>query len=475
MNRREFVLGTASAAFAPLGRDQQGGEVVVHLDLQERDGILVPDDFIGLSYEMGQLYNPHYFSGENKALVEAFRALNTNGVLRLGGHLSNITDWEGVGQTDPKQIRGVRHGIEDYWEWPLVDPAVQQDKRGMLTRQALENLRNFLEAVNWRLIYGLNFACGSAARAADEAAAVYQIMGERLIAFVIGNEPDGFGEDLFFRAKGYGFEQYISEYESWVKTIRARVPGAAFAGPDTDGKVDTWVLPYAQRAGREAVFLTSHYYGMGPASDPGMTAERLLRKTNAELEAQISEVAAARQAAGGTLYRMDEGNSCFGGGRPGVSDAYASALWAADYILKVACAGFAGVNLHGGGVGVYTPIESSASAAAAPRPVYYGMQFAQRFAGWHVAPCTLQTNANIAAYQGTKSGKTMLAFVNKGKTTVRITLPSGFAAAKNLARWELRGPSLSAKEGVRFGPAVHEQAHGSTAIRSYSAVILQAE
>ena len=75
----------------------------------------------------------------------------------------------GCGQDEAKQEGGVRHGIEGYWEWPLVDPSVQGNKQGMITRRALENLGGFLDAVNWRLMYGLNFACGSAARAADEA------------------------------------------------------------------------------------------------------------------------------------------------------------------------------------------------------------------------------------------------------------------------------------------------------------------
>ena len=475
MNRRRFALGAVSAALVPFAHSVQTGAAAVQLALPEHEGPLVPADFVGLSYEMGQLYDPNFFSGENKPLLEAFRGLNTSGVLRLGGHLSNITDWEGVGQNDPKQIAGVRHGIEDYWEWPLVDPLVQRNKQGMLTQKAIENLRGFLDAANWRLIYGLNFACGSTARAADEAAAVSRIAGDRLVAFVVGNEADGFGEDRFFRPPGYGFEQYIGEYEAWVKTIRARVPGAPFAGPDTDGKVDTWVLEYARRTKGDAVLLTSHYYGMGPASNPGMTSERLLRKANPDLDAQIAAVDAARQAAGGTPYRMDEGNSCFGGGRPGVSDAYASALWAADYILKVACAGFAGVNLHGGGVGVYTPIESSATAPAAPRPVYYGMQFAQRFAGWRLAPCRLETSANITAYQGSKPEKTMLALVNKGESPVRVALPDRFAKAQRIQRWELRGPSLSAKTGVRFEPAAHDQQSRLTAVDGYSAAILQAE
>lgn len=431
----------------------------------------MPLDFTGLSYEMGQLYNVEFFSPRNTELIQGFRGLSEHGVLRLGGHLSNITPWEGVGKDDAKQVRGVRHGIEDYWEWPLVDPAVQKNKKGMLTRRAIENLRGFLDAVNWRLIYGFNFACGSAARAADEAAVVSDVMGKRLMAFVVGNEPDGFGDDPFFRSKGYDFNQYFAEYETWVKTVRARVPHAPFAGPDTEGNVDTWVTEYARRTKGDAVMLTSHFYAMGPASDPRMTAERLLEKVNPSLEAQIAGVRIASADAGGTPYRMDEGNSCFGGGKDGVSNAYASALWVADYMLHVACAGFVGVNLHGGGVGFYTPIESSGKSPAAPRPMYYGMQFAQQFAGFMVAPCAMKTEANITAYRGTRDGQVKLAVINKSPQAVTLDLPEQFRLGRLKERWVLNGPSLDAKEAVRFdmeGPTGRMRANE---VAAYSAVI----
>jgi hypothetical protein len=447
LNRRRFLWGAAAAGVAVKTGSAQKVEVALQLPGADADWKTVRSDFLGLSYEAGQLYNRDFFSPNNTALIEAFRSLTPKGVLRLGGHLSNITPWEGVGQDDPKQIRGVRHGIEDYWEWPLVDPVVQSNKHGMITRAALRNLRGFLDAVNWRLIYGLNFASGSAARAADEAAAVRELIGDRLIAFVIGNEVDGFGDDPFFRAKGYGVAEYVNEFAVWVKTIRGRVPEAKFAGPDTDGKVDTWVSEFARRTRGDLALLTSHYYGMGPAGAPGMTAQRLLTKENPKLDAEIAAVHAAQASAGGIPYRMDEGNSCFGGGQPGVSDAYASALWAADYLLRAACAGFAGVNLHGGGVGIYTPIESSARTSASPRPVYYGMQFAQRFADARVAACPLQTSANVTAYSGLKDGRSLLAIVNKGEQAVELKLSTTMAVKK---RWDLTGPSLDAKSGVSF-------------------------
>jgi hypothetical protein len=445
----------------------------IQIEIPHSSGILMPADFTGLSYESGQLYNPDYFSPQNAPLITAFRNLSQHGVLRLGGHLSNITPWEGVGLDDPKQIRGVRHGIEDYWEWPLVDPSIQRNKKGMITRKAIENLHGFLEAVNWRLIYGFNFASGSAARAADEAAFVSRTMGDRLIGFVVGNEVEGYADDPIFRTSGYDFDEYFAEYQTWVKTVRASVPHAPFAGPDTEGKIDTWVKQYASRTRGDAVLITSHFYAMGPASDPSMTADKLLRKVNPGLEELVAGAHAASAAAGGTPYRMDEGNSCFGGGRPGVSDAYASALWVADYMLHVACAGFAGVNLHGGGSGFYTPIESSDKSPAAPRPMYYGMQFAQQFSGFNVAPCPLMTDENVTAYLGTQGDRLQLAVVNKTARPIDLALP--LPMQKLPHRWLLQGPSLSAKEGVSFA---REDAAGGRSYRyvpAHSAMILQAD
>src|SRR5580698_1778254 len=205
VDRRRFVSLTAAATAAKMGLPGVGlgqAAATIQIEAPRSRGAVMPADFTGLSYESGQLYNADYFSPKNAALIDAFRGLSRNGVLRLGGHLSNITPWEGVGLDDPKQMRGVRHGIEDYWEWPLVDPTIQRNKKGMITRRAIDNLSGFLDAVNWKLIYGLNFASGSAARATDEAAAVAHAMEDRLIAFVAGNEADGYGDDPFFREKG---------------------------------------------------------------------------------------------------------------------------------------------------------------------------------------------------------------------------------------------------------------------------------
>jgi hypothetical protein len=83
-----------------------------------------------------------------------------------------------------------------------------------------------------------------------------------------------------------------------------------------------------------------------------VTTERLLAG-NARIAAETRQVEAVARAHG-RVYRMTEGNSCYRGGKPGMSDAFAAALWAGDYMLELASLGCAGVNLHGGGSGYLT-------------------------------------------------------------------------------------------------------------------------
>jgi hypothetical protein len=60
------------------------------------------------------------------------------------------------------------------------------------TPSAINRLAGFLRVLGWRLIYGLNLATGTAEEAAAEAAYVARAVGPQLLAFQIGNEPDGF-------------------------------------------------------------------------------------------------------------------------------------------------------------------------------------------------------------------------------------------------------------------------------------------
>jgi hypothetical protein len=183
-----------------------------------------------------------------------------------------------------------------------------------------------------------------------------------------------------------------------------------------------------------------------------MTLEYLLKRGNDPASGEIDIVHAAVKACG-KPFRMTEGNSCFHGGKPLVSDTLASALWGADYMLQVAQADYIGVNLHGGGNGLYTPIAGDTSSGFTARPVYYGMLLAERFAGSTFVEANLSEQSatqNVTAFAARASGKFRLALFNKAATPQTVKL-SGLGASVDASVEWLKAPAIDSHTGVTLG------------------------
>lgn len=412
MNRRRCISGIAASIVIP----KLAGEAAKGAT---KAPCTMPRDFVGLSYESTQLYNPQFFSAANASLVAAFRDMTPAGVLRLGGNLSDYSRWmsEAGDFLTPQAAAAIDHG-KSYWEWKLTDQAVRGHRDGAITPEALRNLKGFLDACGWKAVYGLNFGSGSIARARDEAANVSRILGNRLLALQFGNEVDFYGGNPFFRSKDYALPAYIAEFKAFAAAVREAAPGAAIAGPDTAVNME-WVRALHDALGRELAFLSSHYYAMGPASDPAMNADHLLSAQQRLVEQRATFDALTK--GGGISFRVTEANSCFGGGKPGVSDGPVSALWGADYLLQMAAVGYAGVNLHGGGDGLYTPLET-VTGAVIKRPLYYGMQFANLFAGSSVM--AFAPSRGVSGYIGHRGKTVTIAICNKSLEGVPSSLPA---------------------------------------------------
>jgi hypothetical protein len=448
MDRRSFVRGAGlSVAAMVIRAHAQMRAVDLTIDSNQKLATM-PQDFLGLSYESAQLADPAFFSAGNTTLVRAFRELSPRGVLRLGGNLSDVTLWKGsaantIAPEEAAKVRG-------FYEWRLADKKAASERPATLGREGIVALGTFVGATGWKVLYGLNLGTGTPERAAEEAELVAHSLGDRLLAFQVGNEADIYGSA--FREGGWSFERYWSDYQHFVKAVRARVPGAPFAGPDVASKVD-WVTQFAARAKGDVVLVSSHYYAMGPAGAPGIDAEKLL-SDDTRLAREMPILVAAGKTAGGP-YRMTEGNSCYHGGQPGVSDAFASALWAADYLLRVAQAGYGGVNLHGGGEGYYAPITGEQNTTKL-RPQYYGMLLAQRFTGATFVGASLDGDArNVTAYAARIDDTLLVAAVNKSGNPVQVRLRG--SAARPTECWTLTAPSLDAKDGVEFAQAGTDQ------------------
>ena len=103
LSRREFCSMSAAlgaiALSAPRKLMAQPSTLEVELKIDSATSLgKVPLDYMGLSYESGQLAYPDFFSPRNTTLIQMFRTLSPSGVLRLGGNLSEFTLWS---ETEP--------------------------------------------------------------------------------------------------------------------------------------------------------------------------------------------------------------------------------------------------------------------------------------------------------------------------------------------------------------------------------------
>jgi len=463
MNRREFLAAlAASTALAALPRALVAAADVQSPSLEIDAGSVqatVPENFTGLSYESAQLANPAFFSGSNTQLIELFRSLSMAGLLRLGGGTSEFTDWSALDSSAPAPFDSFG---------PDTSKTVKTSFT--ITPLAIRNLRAFLDATGWQLLYGLKAARNTPEAAAAEAEFVQQTIGPRLLAFQIGNEPDAWRNR--YRPATWGFQDYWVLWQQFHAAIVQRVPQARFAGPDVSNHLD-WVVQFAAEHHDDVVLLTGHYYAEGPASSPTATMDRLL-SPNPKLASDLSEVMQAARSSG-IPYRMSEGNSCWDGGKPGVSDTLSSALWAGDMMLQFAQAGCAGVNLHGGGNGFYTPIAGSVKDGFTRRPEFYGMQFAELFAGSNLVRATLTgATDRLVAYAATKDDNLRVALINKGTDEVTVSLNKSVFRknSKTPENWLLTGPSLESTQDVTLQPvAADRHASNVVSVPPHSAAI----
>jgi hypothetical protein len=431
-NRRAFISGllgvpVAALPIRSLAQAKPSYAVRVQVQPQARLG-RIPTDFMGLGYEVSSVSERGLLTSANQGYVQFVRTLGPRGVIRIGGNTS------------------------DYHSWSPDGPAVSSPAGTVVDRRGLVDLGTFLRATGWRLIWGLNLGRGTMDQAVDEAVAVAAIMGGSLLAFEIGNEPDLFPGT--HRPGNYSYADYYAEYSRFKKAIRNRLPNAPFAGPDVFVQTD-WLEQFATTEAKDLQLLTQHHYAEGPPENPASTIENLL-KPNEVLAGTLGRIESASRSAG-VRYRICETNSCFGGGKPGVSDTMAASLWGLDFLFTLAQFNAAGVNLETGVnqlgfVSWYSPVIVDSAHVYRAQPLYYGMLAFRVASRGDRIKLTIDTGGlNITAYAvRSDNGNIWLTLVNKEATReahVRAACP-GIATATAL---RLTAPSLSSKDGLLLG------------------------
>ena len=477
LTRRNFLVTAAGTLAAARLHAQGQSNVRVTLAIpSEATGPHMPIDFVGLSYEVQQLTDSSFFSAQNSGLIREFKALSSTGVLRLGGNTSEFAYWKPAPDSPEP-------------EHPQVREVVGEPKAHYyaVTLEAVRNLAQFLQAAGWTCVYGIGMGTNTPARAAEEAAFVAATLGDRLQYFQIGNEADLFSHHLR-DPKTWSAKAYLEEWLALARAIATRVPAAKFGMPDVASNA-SWLTEIADQCPSiqsplRVTTLTHHYYFGGPATNPEVNIPNLLKPATMEKVQNTANIASAAASKMSARVRMTEGNTCYRGGKPGVSDVFAAALWSADYSLLLASNNYSGVNLHGGtgksvanSVGGSLPgdalLEASGETpeqiAAHPHPFYtpvatfgsdyvlepvaYGLKFAGSFSGGTLLKTEFSTKlqdtrVNATAYAAKlPGGHTSVIILNKDAAAdLEVELDFGRGASGAVQTEILHAPALDSRE-----------------------------
>jgi hypothetical protein len=384
------ILSTADAGNAapsllrhangPTARAAQSAPAVTVAFNPLAPGRPVAQRFLGLSFEMAALSQLVRYA-QRGDLVELLRSLGP-GMLRFGG----ITADENVAWTDSQTPRPA-------WATSTIGPT-QLNELGALARRS-----------GWQVLLTVGMAHYEPAAAAAEVAAAHHALGPYLAAVEIGNEPNSYGSHGF-RELPWIAQGYEEEASAYREAIDALTPGVPIAGPDVSGSGAFSEWGEEEALAQSPVLLTGHHYPLGCAQTPPPSIESLLSSaTRGAASLSLASYMAVSELRDIPL-RIDEANTVSCGGVAGISDTFASALWATGYITQAMAAGTVGINLQGNPTNCvgYTPLCAPDPTALAQgelraQPEWYALLLTHTLIGDRPLPTTISAEGspNIVA------------------------------------------------------------------------------
>ncbi len=408
-------------------------------------GPAIPPGFVGLSTEYWAI--PKLAGEDPRAENPAFAKLLANlapgqrPVLRLGG---DSTDWT--------------------W-WPIPHVRAPLGIRYTLTSRWMQITSALIKATNARLILGINLEADSRRLAGTEARALLSGLGRPAVeAFEVGNEPELYGSFGWYRTtsgrevpgrpRSYDLPAFVRDYSAFARSL----PPVPLAGPSTGSPI--WMAQLGQFLGDERGIgvATVHDYPLKhctAASD--VTIAQLLSSASSEgLAASLApEVSAAHRHH--LPLRIDEMNSVSCGGERGVSDTYASALWALDSLFALARAGVDGVNIHTPPRSInemFTVSQVNGAWQVSVHPNYYGMlMFAQATpAGSRLIRISGGSAPGLSTWATRgRDGKTRVVVINKDTRASRLVAVRAAPGSGPGTIELLRAPAIGATSGITLG------------------------
>ena len=420
-------------------------------------GRAIPSGFLGFSFETSAVraYTGSDPQHIDPVLVQLIRNLTPNQapVIRIGGDSTDVSY---------APAPGVRPPV--YVTYPLTPS-------WMATTSALA------KQLGARMIMGLNPCCHEPALATAEARDYIDAFGRHAIdALEIGNEPNVYAKTTVYhtvlgipvpaRSRNYGYPAFHRQFGQ----VAAASPKVALAGPalaigptPSRGSWMSQMPAFLQHDARLST-LTVHRYPLRncyvpPSSPQYPTIPHLLSSyATVGLAASLTRWVgiAHRQH---RLLRVDELNSVACRGKTGVSDTFASALWATDALFALARVGVDGVDMHtlpGTAYQLFGLSQSGGRWQGQVQPVYYGLQlFAQAAPrGSRLLKVTRHgADTGLSAWATRAPDHTLrVVLINKNQShsrSVRVQVPAASGTAATVER--MVAPSVASRSGVTLG------------------------
>ncbi len=436
-----IVLGLMVGLFCMPGSAGAQSAVSVTVD-QSTTGQMVSLDFQGFSYETLLIFpdssGNSLFSGTNTPLINMFKTLGIKS-LRIGGNSAdNVNDNNGQLPADST--------CEAADKCPIID-----------------NLYAFAQAAGIKVIFTLRLKVFNTSAAAGEAAYIMKHYASLTDCFEVGNEPNVYISS---------YSTYDSDFRAYQSAVLSAAPGAKFCAPaTTNGGGQPWAESFANefKGDNSILLICGHYYpgartGNGTNADIDFLLDPTRLTTGSNNYPLYYSQFPSTAVSDSEIFRIEETNSLASQGEAGVSNVYASTLWALDYMHWWATKNAQGLNFHTGATSVYDPVmPTTLSSSYTAEPVAYGIKaFGLGSSGENVSTVigSNPNGVNITAYGvlDPVSGNLFVTLVNKehftGAKNATVTLDPG-ATYSGGQVWNLQQTNgdVTATSGVTLGGA----------------------
>jgi hypothetical protein len=411
-------------------------------------GIPVPRSYLGISTEYWTL---PYYASHLDTLERVFAQVHVPGdgalILRIGGDSAD----------------------HSFWDLPVHAAAPSWIFR--VTPDWLNEIRTIVNRGGVRLILDLNLVTDSRGAAIRWARAAKAGLPRTAIAGLeIGNEPDIYNRWYWLSMLAERFGRgllpaqisaltYTHDFGVYARALARATPGLPLIGPALSNPVLNigWFRSLIAHERSRLLMVSAHQYPFSRCvarrSRAYPSISRILsERASAGIAHRLAPVIRLAHRAG-LPFRLTELNSVTCGGVSGVSNTFATALWAPDALFELLHAGVDGVHVHVREHPINGAYAFDARGLVA-RPLLYGMILFARALGQdaHLLAVHLQRSASLGLKVWAvrvRGGVLHILLIDKGHRPVRVLLALPARAPATVER--LLAPSVAARGNVVLG------------------------